>query len=203
MSTRDKVFQGIVLILFGIFIPWLKGLMFFDLFMLAPYSLLGFLFLSPKVVEKVFAGNGEIELPDLAKSIGYGWGCAMGMIITGIIAVNLRIPHRTTPPIAELFSLAILSLLLSIIVGALSAVVAQKSYDSSQAKGRLRIGFLIMLCILFGAPHILSDEFQDQILSLTMANTLAWFTLISAPILALAAVGSVLWAVRRGKLKSS
>ena len=54
-----------ILILFGIFVPWLKGLMFFDLYMLAPYSLLGFLFLAPKVVEKVFAGNGRIGLTDL------------------------------------------------------------------------------------------------------------------------------------------
>ena len=192
-----------ILILFGIFVPWLKGLMFFDLYMLAPYSLLGFLFLAPKVVEKVFAGNGRIGLTDLVRSIGYGWGCAMGMIAAGILAVNLRLPLRTTPPIAELLSLVILSLLLSIIVGAISAVVAQRSYDPAQAKGRLRIGFLILLCILFGAPHILSDEFQDSLLSLTMANTLAWFTLIAAPILALAAAGSVFWAVRRGKLKSS
>ena len=192
-----------ILILFGVVVPWLKGLMFFDLFMLAPYSLLGFLFLAPKIVEKVFSGGGRIELPDLAKSIGYGWGCAMGMIVTGILAVNLRIPRRTIPPVAELLSLLILSLLLSIIVGAISAVVAQKSYDATQAKGRLRIGFLILLCILFGAPHILSDEIQDQMLSLTMANTLAWFTLMVAPVLALAAVGSVLWAVRRGKLRSS
>ena len=203
MSTRDKIFQWMILILFGMVVPWLKGLMFFDLFMLAPYSLLGFLFIAPKVVEKVFEGRGRIELPDLAKSIGYGWCYAMGMIVTGIIAVNLRIPRRTTPPIAELLSLAILSLLLSIIVGALSALVAQRSFDAAHAKGRLRIGFLLMLCALFGAPHVLSEDVQDKFLSLTMANTLAWVTLVTAPILALAATGSVLWAVRRGKIKDS
>ena len=127
----------------------------------------------------------------------------MGMIVTGIFVVNLRIPRRTTPPLAELLSLAILSLLLSIIVGAISAVVAQKSFDAQQAKGRLRISFLLMLCVMFGAPHVLSDDFQDKVLSLTMANTLAWFTLLAAPILAMAATAAVLWAVGRGKLKSS
>ena len=202
MSTRDKFVHGLIFVLFGIFVPWLKGLMFFDLFMLAPYSLLGFLFLSPMVVDKVFAGGKQISLTDLAKSIGYGWCCAMGMIAAGIAAVNFSIPRKTTPPIVELLSLAILSLLLSIIVGAISAVVAQRSYDAQQAKGRLRISFLLLLCVMFGAPHILSNEIQDKMLSLTMANTLAWFTLMAAPVLALAAAGSVLWAVRRGKLKS-
>ncbi len=203
MNTRDKVMQGMLFVIFGLFLPWMKGLMFFDLFLLAPYSLLGFLFLSPMIVERVFANDKRLELADLAKSVAYGWCGAMAMIVTGIIAVNFGIPRRTTPPAAELLSLAILSLLLSIIVGAIAGIVAQRSYDAAHATGRLRISFLILLCFLFAAPHVLPAEWQDQILSLTMANTLAWFTLFSAPILALIAVWTVLWAVRRGKLKSS
>lgn len=202
MSTRDKFVQGLLFVLFGIFVPWLKGLSFLDLLLLAPYSCMGFLFVFPRVVDSVFAAGKQVELVPLAKGIGFGWAAAMLLIAMGVATVNFGLPRRVLPPLVVLLSLGILSLLLSIIVGAISAVVAQLSETPDQAKGRLRIGFLVLLCLMLAAPRILSDQVLDQLLSLTMADKLAWFTLWSAPILAMAGAGSVAWAVRRGKLKS-
>ena len=67
MTTRDKFVQGLLFVLFGIFVPWLKGLPFLDLLLLAPYSCMGFLFVFPRVVDSVFAAGKQVELVPLAK----------------------------------------------------------------------------------------------------------------------------------------
>ena len=200
MTSRDKFVHGMLFILFGIFVPWIKGLPFMDLQLLAVYSCLGFLFVSPRVVDDVFGAGKRVDLLSLAKSIAYGWIASMAMIALGLITVNIGLPRRVMPPLVVLLSLAILSLLLSIIVGSLSAVVAQQSTTPDKAKSPLRISFLLLLCAMLAAPRLLSESLQDQFLSLTMADKFAWFTLWSAPILAMSAAASVVWAVRRGKL---
>lgn len=203
MRARDIFVHALLLVLFGVFVPYTKGIEFFDVLILAPYACLGFLFLSPMVVDDVFSNNKEVTLPGLARGITYGWGSAVAMIILGLVTVNFSLPRRVLPPITVLLSLGILSLLFSILVAAIAAAVALKSPTSAKAKGRLRMGFLLLLCAFFGAPHLLSEDILNQLLSLSVAEKLARFTLFAAPILAIVGVLAIVAVVRRGKLAIS
>ena len=203
MKARDIFVHGLLLVLFGVFVPYIKGIEFLDILILAPYACLGFLFLAPVIVDDAFANDKQVTLHGLARGIAFGWGSAAAMIILGLATVNFTLPRRVLPPATILLSLGILSLLFSVLVGAAAAAVAQRSQNVQQAKGRLRIGFLILLCAFFSAPHVLSEELLNQLLSLSVAEKLARFTLIASPLLAIAGVLAIAAVVRRGKLAIS
>ena len=203
MRARDIFVHALLLVLFGVFVPYLKGIEFFDILILAPYACLGFLFLSPMVVADVFQNNRQVTLTGLARGIVYGWGTAVVMICLGLATVNFSLPRRVLPPATVLLSLGILSLLFSIIVAAVAGAVALISKTADQAKGRLRMGFLLLLCAFFAAPHLLNDEIMNQLLSLSVAEKLAQVTLLAAPLLAILGALAIIAVVRRGKLTVS
>ena len=133
MKARDIFVHSLLLVLFGIFVPYTKGIEFLDILLLAPYACLGFLFLAPMVVDDLFANNKQATLNGLARGVIYGWGSAVVMIILGLTTVNATLPRRALPPVTMLLSLAVLSLLFSILVAAASAAVAQRSNNQNPA----------------------------------------------------------------------
>jgi len=55
-----------VLFLFGVIVPWVKGIEFLDLFLLIPYALLSVFYVSPRAVAVAF--ESPISLAALGRS---------------------------------------------------------------------------------------------------------------------------------------
>jgi hypothetical protein len=85
-------------------------------------------------------------------------------------------------------SLAVMSLFACIFVAALSAWTANRTADPSTAKGRLRIGFLLILVAFFAVPRFLPEDTTIALLQYLTPEGLVRLTLILAPLEALAAV---------------
>lgn len=184
------VFNNIlVAILFGILVPYIKGIEYLDLFLLLPYSFLCLFFVVPLVVDSVFAlPDKGVRLGPLFRSVGIGWFTGVAVLWMGIATVSFRSGRLVAPPAAVGLALAVISLLGSIFAAALSAWVANRVRDASAAKGRLRIGFLLVLVVFFAMPRVLSDDRFARLLHLLTPEGIVKLTLVLVPIVAISSV---------------
>ena len=216
MRRADLLRHTILFTLFGVFLPWRKGIEFFDPFLLAAYVCLAFVFTAPEVVDalarpatvdSLMAFSHPPIAPtraDLLRAIRrgcvYGWLCGLAIIALGIVTVNIAVARGglVHPPVVTLLSLLVWGGLGCILTAAAAAFVAMRTAHAGHAKSRLRTMLLAMLCAVIFVPQFLPFEWQDWIqLQLTTRN-LAWNTLAFAPIAAIAAAAAVAWVAGRG-----
>ena len=173
--------------MFGVFVPWQKGLDFFDALLLLPYAFLSLLFVAPAVIDSCFAGGHRISVDGLMRGIICGWLWGLGLLILGLITVNLTaIPGPVMLPARPLLlSALVLSLLGCVFVAAISAWVALRSRSATSGKQAMRILFLVVLCALLFVPRLLSRDSQEQLTLLLIPDRLARATLFVAPPLTL------------------
>lgn len=179
----------LVAILFGVLVPYVKGIEYLDLFLLLPYSFLSLFFVVPLVVDSVFASPVKrVRLGPLFRGVGIGWFTGVAVLWMGIVTVSVRSGRLVAPPAAVGLSLAVISLLGSIFAAALAAWTATRTNDASTAKARLRIGFLILLVIFFAIPRVTTDDSFARLLHLLTPEGIVQLTLIAVPIVAISSV---------------
>ena len=198
MTPRSVINNVIVAVLFGVVVPYVKGIEYLDLFLLLPYSFLSLFFVVPMVVDSVFASPARgVPLGALFRSTGIGWFTGVCVLWLGIATVSWRSGRLVAPPVAVGLSLAVMSLFACVFVAALSAWTANRTADAATAKGRLRIGFLLVLLAFFALPRALHEDTTAAILQYLTPEGLVRITLILAPLEALGAVGLLARAPRR------
>lgn len=202
MLTQVKprtIFNNLmVALLFGVLVPYIKGIEYLDLFLLVPYSLLSLFFVSPMVVDAVFARPERgVPLGGLFRSVGAGWAMGVFVLWLGIGTVSWRSGRLVAPPMAVGLSLAVMSLFACVFVAALAAWTANRTADAPTAKGRLRIGFLLILVAFFALPRVLHEDRIAALLDYLTPDGIVRATLILAPLEALAAVGLLTRITRR------
>lgn len=189
VSPRTVFNNALVAILFGVVVPYVKGIEYLDLFLLLPYSFLSLFFVVPMVVDAVFAlPQRGLPLGALFRAAGIGWFTGVCVLWLGIATVSWRSGRLVAPPMAVGLSLAVMSLFACIFVAALSAWTANRTADPAIAKGRLRIGFLLLLVAFFAVPRFLPEDTTVALLQYLTPEGLVRATLILAPLEALAAV---------------
>ena len=189
VRPRTAINNALVAILFGVVVPYVKGIEYLDLFLLLPYSFLSLFFVVPMVVDAVFASPQRgLPLAALFRAAGIGWFTGICVLWLGIATVSWRSGRLVTPPMAVGLSLAVMSLFASVFIAALSAWTANRTADASIAKGRLRIGFLLFLVAFFAVPRFLNDDTTVALLQYLTPEGLVRATLILAPLEALAAI---------------
>lgn len=189
VTPRTVFNNALVAILFGVLVPYIKGIEYLDLFLLLPYSFLSLFFVVPMVVDAVAASpNRGLPLPALFRAAGIGWFTGICVVWLGIATVSFRHGRLIAPPMAVGLSLAVMSLFGCIFVAALAAWAAKRAAHPSIAKGRLRITFLLVLVVFFGVPRFLPEETVLRLLSYLTPEGLVRATLILAPLEALGAV---------------
>jgi hypothetical protein len=186
---RTVVNNFLVAALFGILVPYVKGIEYLDLFLLIPYSLLSLFFVVPMVVDAVFAQpNRGIPLTALYRAVLSGWFTGVCVLWMGIGTVSLRVGRLVAPPVAVTLSLAVFSLFACLFIAALSAVTAHRAPDAPTAKGRLRIGFLLILVAFFAFPRIVHEDTLVHFLQYLTPEGIVRATLFLVPLESLAAV---------------
>jgi hypothetical protein len=179
----------IVAALFGVLVPYLKGIEYLDLFLLLPYSFLSLFFVVPLAVDAVFASpRRRLRLGALFRAVGIGWSTGVCVVWLGIATVSWRSGRLVAPPIAVGLSLAVMSLFACIFVASLSAWTADRTPDASTAKSRIRIALLLILVTFLALPRFLPEESVAAVLQHLTPEGLVRATLLLAP---LAAVGAV------------
>jgi hypothetical protein len=93
-----------------------------------------------------------------------------------------------SPPIAVGLALAVLSLFACLFAGALAAWTANRVDDEAAAKGRLRIGLLLLLAAFFAVPRVLHEDTVVWLLDFLTPEGLVRATLALVPATAIASV---------------
>src|SRR5215469_14775538 len=145
--ARTVFIYGLLLIAFGIFLPWRKGLDFFDPALLSAYACLGVVFAGPAAAQ-AFENQPESLAQALAwigVAVGFGEGIAIAMLACGLMTVRLSMPYLVFgPDLALLSGSILLGLTASIALAALAAWIALR-YSSGTARLALRVVLFVLV----------------------------------------------------------
>lgn len=189
-TLRDALFTAFVFVMFGIYVPYRRGIDFFDTLLLVPYTCISFLFCAPVVIDAIYAEGrgGGVTLKQLVRGIVYGWCIGLAIVATGIATVNFtqKMPRTVLPPAAVLLSALVISFLGCGFVAGIAAWISFREDKPEDSKRRIRVGFLVLLCALWFIPDYLPSEWQDWFALQLTSDKMARNTLLITPLLALA-----------------
>lgn len=181
MARQALVLVAVVLV-FGVLLPWYKGLTMLQPLVVVAYALMALLFVAPAASEFW----STLESPPSAGAvtarllaiIGYGWGIAVAMLTTAIITLNLafRSPRLLIPAEPFFASALLLSLTASAALAVICALLARR-FSAAMAKATVRIVFLLVLFGLAFGSRVLPESWQIELADHTTRRaitTLAW-----------------------------
>ena len=163
-----------VVVAFGILVPFYKGFGFLDPRIIAAYGLLAPLFVAPASAE-LAATHGKAPasgiLGKIALVVAWGWGITVVILGTAIVTLNIvnRRGGLLAPPTQFIGAVLVFSLSASIAIAMLGAVLARR-FSAAGVKNILRTGFLvILLALVFGSRVLpegvalaISDRFNTR-----------------------------------------
>ena len=149
--ARSVLIYGVLLIAFGIFLPWRKGLDFFDPALLSAYACIGIIFAGPAAAQ-AFENRPESirqALAWIATAVGFGEGIAIAMLACGLLTVRLTVPVLPFgPDVASLLYSLLLGLAACVALAALGAWVTIE-YSSGASRVILRVLLLGLVVVFF------------------------------------------------------
>ncbi|MCX6586605.1 MAG: hypothetical protein NTX13_08510 [Acidobacteria bacterium] len=190
MRMRAFAANLAVLVLLGVGIPWVKGVEFFDLFLLIPYSLLGVLYTSPRAVAVAF--EQPISLLGLGRAVLVGWAVGALILLLGLVTVNVREGYSLLPPTPVVLCLLVWGLWACVVTAGVAVRVALAASTEAAGRGRIRIGFLLLICVLMAMPRLLGEERAGELEGWLTPAGIVLATMLAAPGMA---VGT-LWLLR-------
>jgi hypothetical protein len=190
MRMRALAANLAVLVLLGVGIPWVKGIEFLDLFLLIPYSLLGVLYTSPRAVAVAF--EPPISLLGLGRAALVGWAVGALILLLGLLTVTVRTGDALQPPTPLVLCLLVWGLLACVVTAGVAVRVALGASTEAAGRGRIRIGFLLLLCLLIATPRLLGEERAGELEGWLTPERMVVATMVAAPGMA---VGT-LWLLR-------
>jgi hypothetical protein len=190
--ARQALILVAVVVIFGVILPWYKGLTLLQPLILLAYALMALLFVAPAasefwaVVEKPVSARSI--LTRILAIVGYGWGIALAMLITAVVTLNVlyRGPRLLIPPEPFLASVVLLSLTASTAVAAICSLLA-KRFSAATAKATIRAFFLLALFGLAFGSRILPESWQIALAdhaTRRAITSLAWQGSIACAVLA-------------------
>jgi hypothetical protein len=149
--ARSALIYAVLLIAFGVFLPWRKGLDFFDPALLSAYACMGIIFAGPAAAQ-AFENRPESvpqALAWIATAAGFGEAIAVAMLACGLLTVRLSVPVLPFgPDVASLANSLVLGLTASVALAALGAWVAVR-FSLGAARVVLRLLLLILAAAFF------------------------------------------------------
>ena len=145
--TKAAVGYLILIGVFGVFLPWLKGRDFLDSVILGAYSLLGVVFAAPAAAAKFEATPTRSEvLARVAVSVAYGELLAGSLVLLGLSTVYLSRWGRIVvgPDLRSLAECALLGVSLSLAICAAGAWVSVR-FSPPAARTCVRMVFVGLL----------------------------------------------------------
>jgi len=162
---RQALVLLLVVLTFGVLVPWYKGITFLQPWIVAAYGCMALLFVAPAAAEfwaalPSPAPMGAI-LGRLVAIVGFGWGVSALMLFSAVVTLNLAYRSgRFVMPPRDLFSGALVfGLTASITVATVCALLALR-YSAPTVKTILRGFFLLVLLTLAFGSRFLPENWQ-------------------------------------------
>ena len=155
----------IVVVTFGILVPWYRGFTLLDTRILASYACLALLFVAPATADLSAAQQSAMPrsalLTRVALIVVYGWAVTVLILATAFVTLNLtnRRGVLITPPWGLCTALVVFSLTGSAAVATASANLARR-FSPAGAKSLLRMIFLLVLVVLAFSSRLLPESWQ-------------------------------------------
>lgn len=145
---------------FGIFLPWMRGIEFFDPVLLAAYACLGILFAAPAAAQ-AFAGELPASMAEvlarIAVAVAYGEVMTIAILMAAFATVYMTHPHMPLAPdvpgLAEANGFAMVA---SFAMGAIAGWITLR-FSAGAARSLLRVIFLGLLVVFFFYSRWLPD----------------------------------------------
>jgi len=163
--ARQALIILVVVVTFGILVPWYKGFVFLDPRVLSAYACLALLFVAPANAEVAALQQSETSAAARLNRIGvvvaYGWTVTVVILISGLVTLNLTNWKGVliTPPWGLCAALLVFSLVGSAAVATASAVLA-RYFTAAGVKSILRGLFLLVLMVLVFSSRLLPESWQ-------------------------------------------
>jgi len=193
MARQALVLVAVVAV-FGVLLPWYKGMTMLQPLVVVAYALMALLFVAPAASEfwsaiETPASSGSV-IARLLAIVGYGWGVALAMLITSMVTLNVayRSPRLLIPPEPFFASALLLSLTASVAVAVICALLSRR-YSPAMAKTTVRTIFLLVLLALAFGARVMPESWQIELADHTTRRaitTLAWEGSIACAAISLA-----------------
>lgn len=156
---RQAVVILLVIVAFGILVPWYKGFAFLDPRITVAYGCIALLFAAPASAEAAQARDGQL-LRRLGLVVMYGWGITVVIFATALVTLNVAYGHGTPiiPPAQLYASVLVFSLAGSAMIAALSGVLSRR-FSATAVKNIVRFAFLLAL-LAFAFSSRMPDAWQ-------------------------------------------
>ena len=163
--ARQALIILVVVVTFGILVPWYKGFVFLDPRILSAYACLALLFVAPASAEVAALQQSETSpaahLSRIGTVVAYGWTVTVVILISALVTLNLTNWRGVliTPPWGLCAALLVFSLAGSAAVATASAVLA-RYFTAAGVKSILRGLFLVVLLVLVFSSRLLPESWQ-------------------------------------------
>ena len=190
--ARQALIVLVVVVTFGILVPWYKGFAFLDPRIIAAYGCMALLFVAPASAELAAQLRSEPSRSALLGRIGivvaYSWAVTVIILVSGLVTLNLTNWRGVLihPAWGLLAAVLVFSLAGSAAVATASAVLA-RYFSAAGVKSILRGVFLLVLMILVFSSRLLPESWQIALMDYTTRRAitrLAWEASIGAVIIA-------------------
>jgi hypothetical protein len=149
-----------VVAVFGVALPWFRGIEFLDPVMLGAYACLGILFAAPAAAQACAAEPPSSIMAAMARiaiAVAYGEAMAIIILLAGLLTVYLTGPRVLfAPDLETLVKAGALGITASIALGAVAAWITLQ-FSARVARGTLRVVFLGLLWLFFSYARWLPD----------------------------------------------
>ena len=149
--ARNVFLYAVVLLAFGVVLPWSKGLDFFDPVLLCAYASMSVIFAAPAAVQAFDTRPASVAqaLLRILAAAGFGELIAVAMLLFGFLTVWLTQAHLLFgPDLASLGYGLLFGLAASLALAALAGWVAVQ-FSSKVARAVVRLVFLGLLVAFF------------------------------------------------------
>jgi hypothetical protein len=160
-TLRGVLNYGLLILAFGVIVPRMKGLVFFDPTLMTAYSCMGFMFSGPAAAQafRIKPGSWTEALRWVLRAVIFGELIALIMLLTGILTVYLT--HLGglffLPNLAYLRNAQLLGATGSLALAALAGWVTRR-FSAGAAQGTLRVVFLVLLILFFYSGQRLPEQ---------------------------------------------
>jgi hypothetical protein len=205
---RQALVLLIVVLVFGIGVPLIKGFAFLQPWIIAAYGGMALLFVAPAAAEFWSANpapdSARAVLGKLFATVGFGWGVSVLMLATAVVTLNLAYwGGRVLIPPQELFaSVLVFSLAASTAVAALCAVLALRM-PAVTVKSILRLFFLALLLVLAFGARFLPESWQIALSDHSTRRAITRMAWEGAAVSVVAGAGLLAYLVRNRRTTKS
>jgi uncharacterized MnhB-related membrane protein len=164
------VLHLVLVAVFGVLLPWMKGLEFLDPSLITAYACFGALFAGPASIQ-AFQGGGpqrdgskstrpqtiKEALRRLLRSLAYGEALILIFLATGILTVNLTHPGRVRLPLLDVLGETALLGLAAACVVVVGVAWMSLRYSKQTTRNAMRLVYVAMLIGYYYRPLRIPD----------------------------------------------